>query len=627
VAVVGVVGIERIFFPQQVADRPVAEEADAVTDNSIAVLAFQDLSPDGDQAYFAEGLSEELLNVLAQVSGLKVAGRTSSFAFKGKDLDLREIGELLNVAHILEGSVRKSGDRIRVTAQLINARDGFHLYSETYDRELSDIFELQDEIAGSISAAMLSEIIGDDAIVETTRTDTEAYELYLLARQRIHSRDPYSMGEATTMLDRALEIDPIYAPALAQKALVTYLMSDSLGAYGDTPVAEALPVAMRLVDQAIALDEMLPEAHAVRGLLLDFLNRDEESIDELRLALASNPTMSDAANWLASGLRSASDRREAREILEEVVLRDPSYGPAFNNLIFEYMRTGDGDRTDALIARVVRIVGENNDVHMARGIASMMRGAPALAIRNLRQSYDANPKSSIVQLWYGLALLAVADYETLLGIALPEHRMLALAALGRQEEAYGVLANFDIEGRLSPRVLSNIGRLFNSNHSSRAYIDYVLEQYGSLDALLQTYPIGRGRGTGYAGELAYAYLQIDDVQTFRALLELVRSALDVEAAGGADNWILRYDQAEYAALTGDDEAALLALQAALDRGFRFAGGFDSPIFGNLEGEPKFAELVQTLASYVDAEREELGMPPYQAVSAVQQPEKQSLWKP
>jgi len=134
----------------------------SLADKSIAVLAFEDLSPEGDQEYFADGLSEELLNVLARIPDLQVAGRTSSFAFKGQNRDLREIGEILNVAHILEGSVRKSGNQIRVTAQLINAKTGFHLYSETYDGSLTDVFAVQDEIAASISSALRTELIGTE---------------------------------------------------------------------------------------------------------------------------------------------------------------------------------------------------------------------------------------------------------------------------------------------------------------------------------------------------------------------------------------------------------------------------------------------------------------------------------
>jgi len=236
-----------------------------VTDKSVAVLAFEDLSAAGDHAYFAEGLSEELLNVLAQVPDLKVAGRTSSFAFKGQNTDLRDIGEILNVAHILEGSVRTSGNRIRVTAQLINAADGFHLFSETYDRDLTDIFAVQDDIAEKISTALQSELIGTVAVREATPTQIEAFDLYLLARQNIHTRDKDKMTEALALLDQAIAIDPEYAPALAQKALATYLLSDSGGAYGDIPAADAIRIARPLLDKALQIDSRLAEAHAIIG--------------------------------------------------------------------------------------------------------------------------------------------------------------------------------------------------------------------------------------------------------------------------------------------------------------------------------------------------------------------------
>jgi len=292
-----------------------------------------------------------------------------------------------------------------------------------------------------------------------------------------------------------------------------------------------------------------------------------------------------------------------------------------------YMRDDRQDRADTLIGRVARIVGDNSSVQMARGVTSQMRGDVANAVRELRRSNNANPNATVTQMWYGFALQGIADYETLLKVGLPEHRMLAFAALGRLDEAYGVLEDFDLNGTFPPRVLLDIGRVFNSNNASRAFIDYVLEQYGTLDTLLQTYPIKQGWGIGYAGQLAYAYLQIDDEQTFRALLELARADLDAEYAEGANNWVVRYSEAEYAALTGDRDGALLALQAALDSSYRVAQGFDSPIFRNLEGDPQFEELRQTLANYVDAEREKLGMPPYRPVPLVEEPKNSSVWQP
>ena len=316
------VAADRIFFASAVQTSPVS-----IVDagKSIAVLAFEDLSPEGDQEYFADGLSEELLNVLAQIPGLQVAGRTSSFAFKGQNRDLREIGEILNVTHILEGSVRKAGNRIRVTAQLINATTGFHMYSESYDRELTDIFAVQDEIAAAISSALRTELVATPA-PETTQTSIEAYDLYLVARQKIYSRDKEEMLEASRLLDKALDIDSEYSPALVQKALDIHLLSDGIGSYGDIPEAEAVAIARPLIDKAIALDEHLAEAYAVSGLIMGSEDNatPEQAIAAFEHALTLNPNLDNARTWLATEYYVVGRPSEARKHYEAVL--PPSAG-------------------------------------------------------------------------------------------------------------------------------------------------------------------------------------------------------------------------------------------------------------------------------------------------------------
>jgi len=619
VAVLIFVGYERSIVSEQGVEAPVAvTQGD---ENSIAVLAFDDLSPEGDQAYFARGLSEELLNVLAQVGDLKVAGRTSSFAFQGQNKDLREIGELLNVAHILEGSVRKAGNRIRVTAQLIKASDGFHVFSETYDRDLSDIFAVQDEIAQSITSALLTEIVGMEFVANATPTDPETYEMYLLARQRIHSRDESQMKEALSMLERALEIDPNYAPAIAQKALATFLLSDV--AYGETPIDVALPAAIKLVEEALALDDQLAEAHAINGLLLDEQLRFDESVVATKRALELNPTLSDAANWLSNTYAATNRRRESRAILEQIVKRDPTYGPAFGNLTTDYTRSGDYDQADALITRVSRIVGDNYETKRARGVVFIMRGEMSDAVREFQLVYAENPNATALKMWYGFALLGVADYETLAEVGLPEHRMLALAALGHEDEALRTMSEIDVKNSYAQRVLRDIGVVFNANNSSQEFIEYVNEQFGSLEKLLETHPVAVAWGAGYLSDLAYAYLQAGDEVTFRLLLEKMRSALDVQSEDGTDNWVSRLGEAQYAALQGDVEGAVSALQYAVDGGFRIANGLDIPVFDGIRNEPRLIEMAQAMADHVDAERAKLGMPPYRPVPATEEPEERS----
>jgi TolB-like protein/tetratricopeptide (TPR) repeat protein len=606
VAVVAVVIVDRtLMHGVEVTTAPGA----GIEDKSIAVLAFEDLSPEGDQEYFADGLSEELLNVLAKVGDLKVAGRTSSFAFKGTNKDLREIGELLNVAHILEGSVRKSGNRIRVTAQLIKADDGFHLFSETYDRELDDVFAVQDEIAQKISDALLTEIVGTE-IRSTVQTDTKAYEFYLMARQRIHTRDTMALREASTMLDRALEIDPLYAPGLAQKALTTYLLSDSNGAYGNTPAAEALPVALRFVEQALAVDDDLAEGLAVKGLLYDTQNRTAEAIELLERALAINPTMSDAANWLALAFASQIRPVEARHLLEGIVERDPTYAPAMSNLVFGYSRTADFDKAQDLVDRVARIVGENLDVTRARGLLAGLSGRAAEGVEKLGRVYEDMPTGTVTKLWYSRLMFAIADYEGALAAGFPSQQAFALYELGEPAEAAEIASKVDVGSNFNNARLTWIARYRSHAGDYQALVDQIDTQIGGFDRLVALHDEDLRWGTDFLGSLAHAYLQVGDEERFRRAHERMRNLLELHAENDPNNQPFHLGHAEYAALAGDSGGALAALRAAHARAPLGANYLVSPVFDVLRGEAGFEELEKAVAERVDAERAKLGMPPY-----------------
>jgi TolB-like protein/Tfp pilus assembly protein PilF len=226
---------------------------------SIAVLPFADFSEDSSQRYFGDGIAEELLNVLTRLDGLRVAGRTSSFAYRGENLDLREIGEALGVTTILEGSVRKNGDNLRVTAQLINAADGYHLWSNTYDRELTDIFVIQEEIAEEVAGALgITLGVGDvNAYLGAGTRSLEAYETYLQA---------LSLPEEARieLLNRALQIDPNYAAAWARLGFTTAAsMWDGL----PEEASEKHARAMSQLERAIALDPESAEAHTMLGVV------------------------------------------------------------------------------------------------------------------------------------------------------------------------------------------------------------------------------------------------------------------------------------------------------------------------------------------------------------------------
>ena len=188
---------------------------------SIAVLPFENMSPEPDTEFFSDGISEELLNVLAQVDGLRVAARTSSFMFKDKQAAIGEIGKALNVSYVLEGSVRKAGDKVRITAQLIDARNGYHLWSDTYDRNLDDIFLIQDEISNKIAQKfqLVLEPGGADTAASNREVDIKAYELYLEGRELVHQRTSEALQDATRLIARSLRLDAGFAPAHAMLAI------------------------------------------------------------------------------------------------------------------------------------------------------------------------------------------------------------------------------------------------------------------------------------------------------------------------------------------------------------------------------------------------------------------------
>ena len=608
VLVLLVVGAERMFPRTVPAPAPAEAAAVEIADKSIAVLAFDDLSPQGDQEYFAEGISEELLNVLAQVPDLKVAGRTSSFAFKGQKRDLREIGEILEVAHILEGSVRKSGDNIRVTAQLVKADDGFHLFSRNYDRRLDDIFKVQDEIAREISAALRSTILGSDAIEPVRPAVPEAYDHYLRARQWIHSRDRTLMGQAAELLDMAIAIDPDYAPAYAQKALVLLLLSDAPGTYGDIPELEAKAASRPLIDKALALDPKLPEAHATLGLW--YAQSDatlNEAIAALRHALELNPNQTDAGNWLSSQLAGSALHSDSLGLLEAVVERDPLYRPAFNNLIFIYVQTRAFDKAATLVSRIERITGDSPSIRFARGSLALMEGRLSTAITDLAYAHDLNPSSSVVSSFLGNALFLVGDYDGSAEVAYISEKLVALEFAGRHAEAAALYESI-MERELDVGDLRAIGDWLLLQQRPEDLVQLAQSLVGEQeDWIAAQVPEPQLYGAPNFTNLAFALQQLDRNVEADRFLARAAETLAEQKRHGADNFFFWINEGEYAALTGDADGVIASLQKAADAGYSGFPGFYTAPLNAYRGDSRFIELENAVIRKAEEERRKVGM--------------------
>ncbi len=289
---------------------------------SVAVLPFSNMSNDTEQQYFCDGMAEDIINDLAHLEDLQVVARTSSFAFQDKNLDIREIGKKLGVHSIVEGSVRKAGNRLRITAQLINVANGYHLWSERYDRELEDVFAIQEEISNSIVNALKIELTGegDSPVVKRSTNNLEAYDLYLKGRYFWNTRQSGGMEKAKHHFEKAVEIDPTYA--LAYAGLADYY--NIMGFYAYSSPKESLPKAKQAALKALEIDDTLAEAHSALAFAKWIFDWDMESAErEFKRAIELNPNYSTAHMWYSNFLVTSGRSEECFTEIEKALTLDP----------------------------------------------------------------------------------------------------------------------------------------------------------------------------------------------------------------------------------------------------------------------------------------------------------------
>lgn len=333
--------------------RPALLGAPAARGNAIAVLPFTDLSAAGDQRYFADGIAEELLDRLGRVPGLRVAARTSSFAFRDARDDVRRIGEVLGVDYVLDGSVRKADGRVRISARLVDAREGFALWSESYERPDRDVFAVQDEITSAIVGELRPQFADLAPIAAASanapRIDVLAHEMYLRGRLKWRERTPESLTAAAGLFQQAIERQPDYAAAHAGLADTWLLLAD----YGDLPLVEALRRAEPEAVRAIEIDPESGESWATLGLLRMFGGQLDAAESSFRRAIRLDPGYEMAPTWLARTYLRQERLREAREVLaraRELNPLEPVIVMNFIDVLLAEGRVDDARRLHAELA-------------------------------------------------------------------------------------------------------------------------------------------------------------------------------------------------------------------------------------------------------------------------------------
>lgn len=437
----------------------------APSGSSIAVLPFADMSVDRDQAYLGDGVAEEILNILAGVDGLQVAARTSSFAFREND-DIRAIGGELDVAYVLEGSVRRAGPDVRITAQLIDAESGFHVWSDTYDREVDDLFAVQDEIARSISEALLGELDLAPASTERYVASPEAQELYYRGRAQWGRRDAVGIPGAIELFTRAIEADSLYAEAYAGLADSWALMPQFVPS---VDAAEAMARAEQLAERAIGLNDGLAEPHASLGLVRALRGDRVGALSELGRAIDINGSYAPALHWRANVLAEMGRLREAAADAERAASVDPLSAAIAVDYASILLWLGD---LGAAAAEFRRAQSLDFDF------------APALlgsALVSLEQEEDVALQMALTQ-WAAVSGVPPAlAGELAVG-------MLMYRASGVPQPAPAMLATLGRSGRLPAGTVALLHALVGANDEALGWLEESVDDHSWIDQYLRVNP-------------------------------------------------------------------------------------------------------------------------------------------
>ncbi len=622
VATLGYFAVDKFVLQPQTTDvsSPVASDSgDTPGDNfqTIAVLPFINMSEDASNEYFSDGLTEELLNILAKIKELRVAGRTSSFAFKGKNDDLRIIGEKLNVSTILEGSVRKAGKRVRITAQLINVEDGYHLWSETYDRDLDDIFAIQDEIARKVAAALRITLLGEDEarLEQVASTDISAYDTYLQAMQGLHEGGYVSLNNATEKFQQALALDPAFAPAKLGLIATWYKLAQT----GAITRAEALRQGLPLLETVLAEQPDNSEARIQLALLLVYQGNFQAAEAAFLAALDADPRNATGLQEFGRYLFDRGQTERGMQLIDAAL----EIEPYDTQVLWDHCQTNaytqNVEASLSSCTRIRELLPNSPTGWYGWALAHLYDGDIARAAKGYADAIERDPDdyemlSAMTRFWLHLGDVGRAEQWQQradaigAGQPVPIWSRISLYQYREQHHLALKLAQQSLDRQIEGR--------FGSNSGLRQTLAFELGRTGAYQTALKPYQ----QSFAWVFETpldppANVSTQVNDILQIAALLKLAeplseRPAELLEIAEqhadqyppGAGIWTADITRAAIATIRGQTQTALELLNSAWDKKWRITLPeilLNDVIFTQLAGEPGY----QYLLARFDAEME------------------------
>lgn len=546
-------------------------------ERSIAVLPFANLSQEAENEYFSDGLSEEIRNQLARVEGLRVAARTSSFAFKGRHEDVREIGRRLNVASVLEGGVRKHADTVRIDVQLVNTADGYQVWAESFERRLDDIFKLQTEVACAVIAAVRPrDGVPERPQVEPATRNFDAYNLYLLGRHHFHKRTDAALARAVDCFRKAIGLDSNYA--LAYSGLADAYALSSAGYYGNLPPAEAIAMALPAAERALELAPALAEPHASLGLIRHVQGRFEAAAQALEHALELNRGYLMAHVWLGLVLTGLGRYRDAAARNREAFRLDPLSPIVNSNVGFDALRFGDVADAEARFRTAMEVDPGFPVPYSGMARLESSRGNAAEAVRWTDRAIERAPGRAFYPARKGLFQLQSGDLEA----AALSIEASCCSSPDNVLSSDLVLALFvarDDRAALDRVASGTAGRVYSPWQRAQALL--VFGDYAAARTLYEELPPGPQQAIDDAINdewvwrlphvVNHAHLRLvaDDARG-RDDLEGLLTAIDAVGAQGVVNNEILYWSVLAHTLLGRHGQAIQAFETAVARGWRQA---------------------------------------------------------